>query len=362
MMEKSDLGPRGFGIGRRHFVKATAGAAAASILGSRFADAQYRDDKPGCTNCRAIDVHAHWQPDVYRKTLAEITGGKFSTGGDPRNRDLKERIKYMDDHGVEVHLLTVTAPPWQSVSADDGVRLARVVNEAAMEAHDAFKGRFYAGVAMPLKDPVMALAELNRVAGKPAFRAVHVVNSMEGKDYLFDPAYAPILARAEELGYPLVFHPIEGPPNFYGGPERLAGPAGLSNSLGFPFEHATTAAKFITTGTLDKFPKLDIILSHGGGPFPYLAGRIDQGLVRRKQQLKHPFKDYIRRFHYDTITWYPEVLRALIGIVGADRVVIGTDNFALMDVEPTWLVHQIELPAADRERIIRGNAAKLFKL
>jgi hypothetical protein len=43
-------------------------------------------------------------------------------------------------------------------------------------------------------------------------------------------------------------------------------------------------------------------------------------------------------------------------------VVIGTDNFALMDVEPTWLVHQIDLSPADREGIIRGNAAKLFKL
>jgi predicted TIM-barrel fold metal-dependent hydrolase len=46
-----------------------------------------------------------------------------------------------------------------------------------------------------------------------------------------------------------------------------------------------------------------------------------------------------------------------------DRVVIGTDKHAKMDVEqPNALVDQLKLPAADRERILRGNAAKLLRL
>ena len=53
----------------------------------------------------------------------------------------------------------------------------------------------------------------------------------------------------------------------------------------------------------------------------------------------------------------------MIELVGSDRVVIGTDNYAKMDVEqPNALVQQLELPAEDLERILRGNAAKLLRL
>jgi aminocarboxymuconate-semialdehyde decarboxylase len=130
-----------------------------------------------------------------------------------------------------------------------------------------------------------------------------------------------------------------------------------------PFETATTAAKFIITGTLDKVPKLEIVLPHSGGAFPYVAGRVDDGLVAAQFKLQRPFREYIRRFHYDTLTYYPETLRFLIDLVGSDRVVIGTDNFATRDVkEPNKLVEEINLPAAERDRILRGNAVRLLLL
>jgi aminocarboxymuconate-semialdehyde decarboxylase len=86
-------------------------------------------------------------------------------------------------------------------------------------------------------------------------------------------------------------------------------------------------------------------------------------LVASQFKLQRPFREYIRRFHYDTLTYYPETLRFLIDLVGSDRVVIGTDNFATMDVkEPNKLVEEINLPAAERDRILRGNAVKLLRL
>jgi len=132
---------------------------------------------------------------------------------------------------------------------------------------------------------------------------------------------------------------------------------------GFTFESATTAAKFIITGTLDKFPNLEIVLPHSGGCFPYIAGRVERGLVAKKFKLQRPFREYIRRFHYDSLTFYPETMRFLIDLVGADRVVIGTDNYAAMDVgEPNQLVEQMKLSPEDREHIFRGNATRLFHL
>lgn len=322
------------------------------MLNGHRASAQGQTSQSG-----SIDCHAHWHPERYLKTMAELG---MPIKPNPLNVDLDRRRKYMDEHRVQMHVLTLLSPPWQWAPAGLAARIAQVVNDAAIEAHTAFPDRFIAGVAMPVRDPALALKELNRVAGKPGIRAVHLPNSIEGVDYLFEPAFAPIFARAEELGYPLIFHPLEG--DVLGG-DRLQGPSGISNSLGFPFESTTIAAKFIVSGTLDRLPKLEILLPHSGGAFAYVAGRIEHGLARRNQKMPRPFREYVRRFHYDAITYYPETLRFLISLVGSDRVVIGTDNFALMDLEqPNALVEELNLPTLDRDRILRGNAMRLFRL
>lgn len=304
----------------------------------------------------SIDVHAHWQPERYVKALAEIG---TTVDANPLNVDLDRRRAWMDDHDVQTLVLTILAPPWQTVSAEVAARLTAIVNDAAVDAHTAFPDRFVAGVAMPVHDAALALKELNRVAGKPAFRAVHLPTSLNGADYVFDPPFEPVLARCEALGYPLLFHPITAVP----GADRMRGKVNLSNPLGYPFEHALVAEKFITTGLLDKYPRLEIVLGHAGGAFPYIAGRLDHNLARVNQRTPRPFREYIRRFHYDTLAYYPEALRFLVDLAGSDRVVIGTDNFALMDVDdPHALLNRLNLPAIDRDRIARGNAAKLFKV
>lgn len=316
----------------------------------------------------SIDVHTHWEPLAYRNAMEQLGPGAAGDAS-PLNYDLAARVKWMDEHGVKMHVLTLSGrQPFQWVPPDVGATLAQIVNDAAIEAHKAYPDRFLAGAAVSIRDPQLSIKELNRVAGKPGICAVGLPNSFEGKDYLFEPEYEPFLARCEELGYPLLFHPIDGAVNYYSN-ARLGDPksnqANLINTLGFPFEHATTMAKFIITGTLDRHPKLEIVMPHAGGVFPYIAGRIEHDFAATKARgdlkLQHPFDYYLRRFHYDTLTYYPETLRYLIRKVGADRVVIGTDNYAIMDVEyPNALVEQLNLPAADLDLILRGNARRLL--
>jgi len=357
-------GPRASTVGRRDFLKmgAGGGALAMTALNAPAAFADIDTSHSG-----SIDLHAHWMPEVYAKALNELKPGVASTAN-PLDHDLQKRCQWMDKHNVKMVALTLSGGmPWQWASPADGARLAQIINDAAVEAHTKFPDRFIAGIEIPVRDPQMCLKELNRMAGKPGMRAVHLPNSFEGRDYLFEPAYEPVLARVEELGYPLLFHPLDGDDNIYAGKERLgnalAQSANINNTLGFTFESATTAAKFIITGTLDKFPNLEIVLPHSGGCFPYIAGRVERGLVAKKFKLPRPFREYIRRFHYDALTFYPETMRFLIELVGPDRVVIGTDNYAAMDVgEPNALVEQIGLSPEDRERIFRGNAERLFRL
>ena len=340
---------------RRDFLRASAGACTAVAV--KGAPAR----RPV-----SIDVHTHWTPEPYRKALTAL-GHAGDLDANPLNFDLDKRVRWMNEHGVQMHVLTLSGRmPWQWVEPSTGAELARMLNDAAMEAHRAFPDRFLGGVEVSIRDPKLALEELNRVAGKPGLRGLHLPNSIERQDYLFAPAYEPLLARCEELGHPLIFHPLDGDVNYYSPAhlgDDLAARANLINTLGFPFETATTAVKFIVTGTLDKFPKLEVILPHSGGVFPYLAGRVEHGLNRKKFATQRPFKEYIRRFHYDTLAYYPETLRFLINTAGSDRVVIGTDNYAVMDVEfPNALVEGLKLPAADRDRILSGNARRLFRL
>jgi aminocarboxymuconate-semialdehyde decarboxylase len=364
MMKNLELESRTTTVGRREFLKmgAGGGALAMAALGAPAAFAETDASHSG-----SIDIHSHWMPEIYAKALNQLRPG-IAASTNPLEYDLEKRRQWMDQHGVRMVTLTLSGGmPWQWASPADGAHLAQIINDAAVEAHAKFPDRFIAGIEIPVQDPQMCLKELNRMAGKPGMRAVHLPNSFEGRDYLFEPAYEPVLARCEELGYPLLFHPLDGDDNIYAGKDRLgnalAQSANINNTLGFTFESATTAAKFIITGTLDKFPNLDIVLPHSGGCFPYIAGRVERGLVSKKFKLPRPFREYIRRFHYDTLTFYPETMRFLISLVGADRVVIGTDNYAAMDVgEPNELVERLNLSAEDRGRIFSGNAARLFRL
>jgi aminocarboxymuconate-semialdehyde decarboxylase len=378
----SKMGDGDSKIGRRKFMKLGAGAGAAVGLGGLDALAQATQSggaageaahgvpwwaarpKGAVGKPEAIDMHSHWSPEPYDKALAAF--GQPLANPYPLDYDLDKRRQWMDEHGDLMHCLTLSgAMPWQRVTAQQGAHLAQVINDTGIQVHQKYPDRFVVGVELPIRDPELALKELNRVAGQPGVRAVHLPDSIERHDYIFDPHFAPVLARIEALNLPIIFHQMDGVPNTYGG-DRTAGPPPLAAGIDAPIEHTFLATKFIYTGTLDKYPNLQMVLPHAGGAFPYLAGREEHFLFHmtdHSTSIQHPFRDYLRRFHYDYLIYWPEAFRFLMTMVGSDRIVVGTDNFAAKDVEyPTSVLDQFKLPAADRDRILKGNAMRLLHL
>ena len=368
------------GIGRREFVKIATGAVAGAAIGVDAAG-QASSGATSATSGQgvpwwaarpkgtvvkpeAIDLHSHWSPEPYDKALAEL--GQPLANPYPLDYDLDKRRKWMDEHGDLMHCLTLSgAMPWQRVTAQQGAHLAQVINDTGIQVHQKYPDRFVVGVELPIRDPELALKELNRVAGQPGVRAVHLPDSIERHDYIFDPHFAPVLARIEQLNLPIIFHQMDGMANSYGG-ERTAGPPPLAAGIDAPIEHTFLATKFIYTGTLDKYPNLQVVLPHAGGAFPYLAGREEHFLFHmtdHSTSIQRPFREYLRRFHYDYLIYWPEAFRFLMTMVGADRIVVGTDNFAAKDVEyPSAVLDQFKLAAADRTRILSGNAKRLLRL
>jgi aminocarboxymuconate-semialdehyde decarboxylase len=374
-MKDSRISGAGSKIGRRDFIRFGAcGAATISMLNvatpAQTPSTQgvpwwaARPGKGGVGKPEAIDMHSHWSPEPYDKALADL--GQPLANPYPLDYDLDKRRQWMDDHGDLMHCLTLSgAMPWQRTSPKEGAHLAQVINDTGIQVHQKYPDRFVIGVELPISDFELALKELNRVAGQPGVRAVHLPDSIEKRDYIFDPGFAPVLARIQELNLPIIFHQMDGVPNTFGG-GRTAGPPNLAAGIDAPIEHSFLASKFIYTGTLDKYPNLQMILPHAGGAFPYLAGRVEHFLFHMTDHstaIERPFRDYLRRFHYDYLIYYPEALRFLMGMVGSDRIVVGTDNFAAKDVEyPTAVLDQFKLPAADRDRILKGNAMRLLHL
>jgi aminocarboxymuconate-semialdehyde decarboxylase len=372
-MKKPDTPVSSSELGRRDFVKIAAGGAMFAALpaggaaqtkekGVDWWDAHPGKGGPG--KPAAIDCHAHWSPEAYNKALADL--GNPLANPNPLNSDLEKRIKWMDDHEVQMHCLTLSGSmPWQWTSAEQGAHLAEIINDVGIEACKKYPSRFVLGAELPIRDPQLALKELNRVAGKAGVRAVHLPDSMERHDYIIDANFAPVLKRIEELGYPIVFHQMDGEANSYGG-SRVMGKINLSAGLDAPIDHTVLATKLMMSGTADKYPKLEMILPHAGGAFPYLAGRIEHFFYHfngPQVTLAHPFRDYLRRFYYDYLIYYPEAFQFLVTMVGTDRIVVGTDIFAAQDVQyPTEVLDQFNLPDAERDRILKGNAIKLLHL
>ncbi len=118
-------------------------------------------------------------------------------------------------------------------------------------------------------------------------------------------------------------------------------------------------------GVLDAFPKLEVNLPHAGGTFPWLIGRMDHG-TRVRPELKHMKRlpsEYLRRFTYDTIGHNDAINANLIRLVGADRVILGSDYCFDMGLDdPVADVQRLPLDGAERELVLGGTAARLLRV
>jgi aminocarboxymuconate-semialdehyde decarboxylase len=323
-----------------------------------------------------IDIHAHFVPEEYLRiieaqgepygvSLRSGVNGPMIVAGQAligpitaHYHNLDVRLKSMDAQGVTVHALSLNPPMVYWADNALGVRLARLVNDAMAEATRAHPDRFVVLATLPLQDPEAAIAEAERAIGELGCRGIYLGTNVRGKE-LSDPSFLPVFERIYDLEAPIFLHPF----NVIGS-QRLTSYY-LHNLLGNPFDTAVAAANLIFSGLLDRFPKLKICLPHAGGAFPYLIGRLNHGWMVRAEcrALKKPPLSYLRRFTYDTISHAPEALRYLINLVGADRVMLGSDYCFDMGYEhPVKVVTSLKLSSNDQEKILGGNAKKVLQI
>jgi len=327
-------------------------------------------------SCRVVDIHAHWYPAEWLELFERdgaAEGAKLERTGkgytirtervvnafDDEFVHLELRLKGMGRQRVDVHALSLTAPMVYWASPGFGLALSQAYNDAASAAHRQHPRRFVGLAMLPMQAPELALRELERAAALPGMRGMYLATHVNGTN-LDDRRFWDIYAKAEDLGWTIFLHPIDTL-----GRERTS-QYYLRNLLGNPYDTGVAAASLIFGGVLDQFPRLELNLPHAGGTFPWLIGRLDRGTQVRPElrHMKARPSAYLRRFTYDTIGHSDEINSALIRMVGADRVTMGSDYcFDMGLTDPLGDIERLDaLSAAERELIIGKTAARLLRL
>jgi predicted TIM-barrel fold metal-dependent hydrolase len=185
--------------------------------------------------------------------------------------DFDLRLRVMDASGVDVHLLSFTAPGMQMHGKSRGTELAAQYNDELFEIINRRPDRFAGLGSVAPQDPERAAREIERIMGPLGLSGV-VINSHTYGRYLDEPEFEPILAAAEASGATIYLHPrvpspaMLAPYNEYGM---------LAALWGFAAEAGTHALRLIMSGAFDRFPRLRIVLGHLGEALPYWVYRVD---------------------------------------------------------------------------------------
>ena len=326
---------------------------------------------------KTVDMHTHVLADATVKLMqkeipslglkmapydadnavCEVSGvayRPFPRGG----HDIERRFKDMDAAEVDVHLLSVAPQTWlYGQEAAVGVTAAAIQNDEIARLVKEHPERFSGIATLPMQAPDKAADELRRAMRKLGLHGAMIGSNIGGKN-LDDPSFEPLWAAAEELDAFMMIHPGN-----VAGADRLRSYY-LGNLIGNPLDTTIAGACLIFGGVLERHPKLNFIMSHGGGFIPYQGGRWVHGWEVRpepKVNVKHSPAPYLDRFLYDTILHAQAPLEFLISSVGANRVFLGSDYpYDMGTGECVRQVRAANISAADRDIILGGHAAKIL--
>jgi aminocarboxymuconate-semialdehyde decarboxylase len=275
--------------------------------------------------------------------------------------DGEDRGRWLDHQDVAVQFVA----PWldlygQPLPPSHGAAWVRHLNDhmAALAADS--QGRLRAHAALHLGDAAGAPDELRRAVEQLGLTSTMIPASVPG-GRLSDPAFDDLWSAAADLGVLVLLHATTGSAALALVDEypRLGGLFGRN------IEVALAAADLIVAGVLDRHPGLRLLIVHGGGFLPYLAGRFDNDAKRRQWPGALP-SEAMRELYYDTVLLAPAAVSCLCHVAGTQRVMLGSDFGSTPTEREGVLVAEAVVHAGldegARARILRGNAVELFGL
>jgi aminocarboxymuconate-semialdehyde decarboxylase len=272
--------------------------------------------------------------------------------------EAEQRLADMDLQGVDMQILAV--PPTEYfywLPEDEARRANRIQHERFAEVVAKWPERFAAVANVPMEHPALAVEILREAHRDFGFGGVEISADVLGKD-LDDRRFDPVWEAAVELGMTVILHPQ----GFTHG-QRFSDYY-LVNVMCMPLASTLAVTRMILGGVWNRHPDLRLLVVHGGGYLPFYSARTDHAWAVRPELRHHldvPPSEVLKRIYVDTNVFDPHMVEHLVSTLGADHVLMGTDYpFDMGTVDPVGFLAGAALDPADRDRILGGNAVRLF--
>ncbi len=326
-----------------------------------------------------IDVHAHFVPqsainELSRRgsdfgiDLVESEPGchccRFPSGAQVRPffdslSNVNQRVDEMAKMGIDHQILTIWTDIFgYELAPSRGENWHRMLNDTLGELCSVNPGKFSWMASGALQDAAVASRELERSMKDGAVGGV-IAAHIEGRN-LGECDLDEFWETCVKLNAPIFIHPANPVPALR---ERKFS---LSQIVAYTTDTSLTVGSLISAGVLDRYPKLKLILSHGGGGLPWLIGRFDRMYDATPQSgtgtvCLNPPSNYLMQMYYDTILHSGPGLRYLRDLVGIEKILIGTDApFPPGDYDPVTSLRSALFFDEDIKKIGEENPLNLF--
>lgn len=327
---------------------------------------------------KVIDVHCHIVPAEFppappncqaawprmdhraNQEAVVMIGSKEFRIVDSRCWDNARRVADMNDEDVGMQAIS-PMPELLSywIEPPATLALARHVNRAIADIVHAAPERFVGLGMVPLQDPELAAKELARLRSDLGIVGVEIGSNIEGRSP-GDPFFDPFFAEAERLGMAIFVHALH--PTMT---DRLIGPPLVAAQVAFPTDVGLAAASFITGRVLEKFPKLRVGFSHGGGTLAAFLPRLENGW-QKVPALTRAFRSptaMARQLYYDNVVFDARLLRHLIETFGDTQIFVGSDYpFSGGQKNSAQMFGELGLDDAQLAALRGGNAIRFLNL
>jgi 2,3-dihydroxybenzoate decarboxylase/5-carboxyvanillate decarboxylase len=275
------------------------------------------------------------------------------------------RLKEMDQYGVDMHLLSLTAPGVQMFDADTATELAALANDRLADICHRHPTRFAGLASFAPHSPKRAAKEMVRAIRTLKLNGF-ILNSHTHGEYLDDPKFWPVLEAAEGLDACIYIHPRAAS-------DTLKGPLqdyGMDSAMwGYGVEVGTHVVRMMASGVFDHFPKLKICIGHMGEAIPFWIWRINfmnsraQGLDRAPKT-KLSVAEYFQRNFVVTTSGVedPLALDYTIKKIGIDNVLWAID-YPYQPTQPAVaFMDSAPVTDAQRHKLYHENAERIFHI
>ncbi len=328
---------------------------------------------------QVIDIHNHFFPSTWPDLAARygtpnwpwikhtepgkadiMVGERFFRHIYSACWDPEVRLQEMDRDGVDLQIISATPVLFAyERPAEHALDCARLFNDAALELCSRGKGRLKSFCQVPLQDVDAACKELSR-----CMRAGHLgvqIGNHIGPKNLDDAGVVTFLHHCADEGAAVLVHPWD-----MFSPDRMPKYM-MPWTVGMPAETQLSVVALILSGAFDRLPStLRICFAHGGGSFAFLLGRLENAWHHHPVahgECQHPPSQYLNRFYADSAVFDQRALQFLVGTMGADRVMLGSDYpFPLGEERVGSLIRQSNLPQPAKTKLLSANAQRFLGL